>query len=188
VILAYSAEQVALWLGLYATVVSTATGLLALYGEVFQRVRVGSTEDFVIPASRGRTLKVARDYADEIGVPEHARRPVLSIRVINRGRQPVQVRSVMQARWFRLQRSVFDEPMDAGPAVVEPGRFHDFTIGMHHDYAHGHSLRRIYVVDGADRVHPLRERWLQRVESVTWRWIAVRVSRRRRRRSQRSST
>ena len=50
VFLAYDAAEIALGLGIYSTVVSTAVGLLTLYGELFQRIGVKVSEDYLVRA------------------------------------------------------------------------------------------------------------------------------------------
>lgn len=184
--LAITGTDAALYLGVYSTVISTFVALLSLYGQLFQRIAVGASEDFLVSLEGGRILVMGRDAVEEQGdIPIAATRPVLTIRVRNRGRQPVQVRTISKAYWFSVGRQIFDEPLAVLPFVVEPGQYQDVQVGVTHDFAHGElgRISRFYVVDGADRTYPLRERWLQKAEDVVYRRATIRFRRRRRRRA-----
>jgi hypothetical protein len=104
----------------------------------------------------------------DFDVPERATRPILTIRVVNRGRRPVQVRTIAKAHSDKTGRSVFPEPMRLLPLVIEPDRYHDFHEGTESDYEHGSvgRMSRFYIIDGTDRTYPLRERWRQRIENL----------------------
>ena len=174
----------AFWLGLYATLIATAVALLTLYGELFQRVGVKARERFVVNVGSGDHRVIAPEIADSLGVPGEARTPILSVHVRNRGRRPVQIRAVLQAHWFELDRYSFDEAL--APVTIQPGHSHDFAIGYGRTYEYsGRRVRRVYAYDGADRVYPLRERWLQRAENLLYRRVALRLRSRRRGQSDR---
>jgi hypothetical protein len=177
--------DVGLWLGLYATVISTAVALLTLYGEIFQRVSVRGRESYVVAVGGDRYYVMAPDAVEDLEVPAGAvRRPVLTLVVRNRGRQTVSIDTVSKAYWFKIKRQLFDEAVQGGSFTLQPGHSHTLTVGTRQKYAHGAvgSMRRFFVVDGAGRIHPPRERWRQRLENLLYRrWVmAARRHRRRR--------
>jgi hypothetical protein len=175
----------AVWLGIYATTVSTAVALLTLYGELFLRIGVRARETFMVKVAGGRNMSIAGEAAiEDIGIPKEGTRPIMLVEVRNRGRQTVQIQKLAQGEWIR--RPVFDEPFRRLPLDLAPGHSETFELGVEHPYAHGtYSTRRIFIVDGAGRVHPLRERWRQRFEDLAYRSLVLFLRRRKRRRSSR---
>jgi hypothetical protein len=166
-------------LGIYATVVSTAVGLLTLYGELFQRVKVHVSEDYRVNV-RGRWLVFGQKPARDLGVPDESRKPILTVRVINRGLRPVTIRSVSKAYWAQTKRHLFEDMV--GSIRIDPGEAHSFHLGDRETpYEHGSigRLNRVYVLDAADRVHPVTQRWIQRIENVVWRRLTIWIGHRR---------
>jgi hypothetical protein len=153
---------------------AAVAGALALYGELLQQIGVRARERFVVRIG-GEQRTVDSSTVQYLCLPPKPGPPILAIRVRNRGRRPVQIRTVGQAYWFRVDGAIFDEPFRELPVTIQPGRAHEFLIGGVRPYEHtGRPVRRVYVVDGGDRIHPLRERWLRRVENVLYRWPVVR--------------
>jgi hypothetical protein len=179
-VIAALSTSVTFWLGIYATIVSTLVALLTLYGEIFQRIDVGADEGYRVdlggPSGR-RTVWATEQGADKLGAPNVIRRPGLRVRVRNRGRRPVQIMQILQARWFALDRFMFDEftTPEILPRVIEPGRTEYFLLGVKQEYRlyNVRRVSRFYAVDGAGRVHPLRERWLQALENVLYRRLLL---------------
>jgi hypothetical protein len=163
--------SLAFWLSIYATTVSTAVALLTLYGEIFQRVWVRAEEQGIVDL-HGRPQRMRLAIADALEIPEADRTPVLVIVVRNRGRRPVQIQQLSKRSWFSTTRTLFTtEEVGELPAVIEGGHLRVFVVaGTKDPYVLGStgSLSRTYAVDGAERIHPLRERWLQAIENVVF--------------------
>ena len=111
-----------------------------------------------------------------------AARTVLSIVIRNRGRRDVRVESL--ARRSGLGRVLFADAATQLPADVKPGHSHTVVNGAAGCYSHGYvPLRCFYVVDGGNRVYPLRLRWFLAAEDVLYRRAIIRLRRWRRSRS-----
>ena len=53
------------------------------------------------------------------------------------------------------------------PFLITAERSFTLVMGQHGGHAHGEGpLRRFYIVDGTGRIHPLRERYRQRVRRI----------------------
>ena len=105
--------------------------------------------------------------ADEFPKTGQTPEPIMIVDVRNRGRQMVFVSEIGQARSFdhHLPLAIdryFGSERWVGPAVTSgfPVRSPSGT-------------RRIYVVDGVGRFHPLRERWRQRIENAVYRRVLL---------------
>lgn len=183
-VLAVTAAEVALYLGIYATLVSTAVALLTLYGEVFQRVRVIAREAYRVPKPDGRALVVVGDDAlDEMEVPRETAQPILTIGLMNRGRQPVQIQTVSKA--YPVKREVLHDVIEQLPVTVAPGHVVSLTHGAQGGFQHGDvTPGRFFALDGTGRIHPLHERWRQALENLLYRdavvWYRNRARRRQR--------
>jgi chaperonin GroEL len=63
--------------------------------------------------------------------------------------------------------SVFGDLLPQVPFLIPAERGFTLVMGQDGGYAHGEtSLERFYVVDGAERIHPLRERYPQRLRRI----------------------
>ena len=152
-------------LGLYATAVSTLVALVTLYGELFVRVDVIPREAYLVPVRGGSPIIVVGDDALEaIGAAGAPHSEIATVAIRNRGRRAVQIRVVSKANpgggFYTL-----DELLPALPLIIEPGHSRELTIGSPgaHPYHHGDlgAMKRFFVVDGAGRIYPVRERWRQ---------------------------
>jgi hypothetical protein len=165
------AHSVSFGLTIYATVVATVLALWTLFVEVFQRVSVHAQEMFLVKRN-GRQVRMSPGVAEDLGIPEADRRPILTITVRNRGRRAVQIEALRKRYWFSHTQTTFStDTFGALPATIEPGHSGHFNEGdTTTTYVHGSlgRLSRFYAVDGAGRVYPLRERWLQSLENVLY--------------------
>lgn len=158
----------ALYLGIYASVVSTATGLWALFHGIFRdraRVRVKAVEAHHVAVKGEPRPIIIRgwDTLLTMEITPTQRTPVLEIEVRNRGRRDVQIETVSKARLGGAW--IFGDLLPQLPFDVPAERKHSVLLGQRGGYDHGSiKLGRFYVVDGAGRVHPLHERWRQRLE------------------------
>ena len=163
--------SVALWLGIYSTVVSTAVALLTLYAEVFLRVKVVVGSGFY-GSDKGPAF---HERSDDFPATGQKIEPVFGVHVRNRGRQAVYVATIHQARATEPHRALLwvAHPY-AGPGYVEPNTTIRFIVGGEWT-PENTKPRRFFVVDGVGIVHPLRERWRMRIEDVLFRWALLRV-------------
>jgi hypothetical protein len=160
--------SVALWLGVYSTVVSTVVALLTLYAEVFLRVRVMARPGW-FGSDQGPAFREHAEAFPQTGqVPE----PALGVYVCNRGRQSVWVERVYQARSFAPHRALQWAPY-VNPEYVPPNTTLRFPVLS----ADKGSLRRVFVVDGVGLIHPLRQRWRIHLEDWTFRCLWLRLHR-----------
>jgi hypothetical protein len=145
-------------IAVYAAVVSTGDVLFSVYRNGFldrPRITVRATESEGVPL-------IGPDIRDE----------VLVVTVSNRGRRPVNVKSVMRVKSMFTGVSDMSveilQQLSANPRIEESDSktfFHGQQIGS--TYRHGDlPTSRWYVTDGADRTHPLRERYRQRIEAI----------------------
>lgn len=165
--------SVALWLGVYSTVVSTAVALLTLYAEVFLRVNVLARPGFWGSDGGPAFHDLSEEFPATGQKPEH----VFGVYVRNRGRQTIYIASVHQARSTEPHRTLswVAHPY-SGPGYVEPNTTIRFTIGGEWT-PNNTTTKRFFVVDGVGVVHPLRERWRMRVEDVLFRRALLRLRR-----------
>jgi hypothetical protein len=155
--------SVALWLGVYSTVVSTAVALLTLYAEVFLRVSVVTRSGFY-GSHQGPAF---HERGDEFPATGQTLQPVFGVHVRNRSRQSVYVASVHQARAFAPHRMLeWVAYPHNGPDYVSPNTTVMFIVGGAWTPENTRP-RRFFVVDGVGIVHPLRERWRMRAERLT---------------------
>jgi len=153
--------NVALALGIYATLLSTLVALVTLYGELFARIDVIAQEAYLVPRTSGAPLIVRGDDAlQALGAQDSARSEIVSIAIRNRGRRPAQILQVSVPGTHGFH--VIDDLFERFPLVVEPGTTRTLTLGDQAPYRHGElNVARFFVSDGAGRIHPLRERWRQ---------------------------
>jgi hypothetical protein len=163
--------SVALWLGVYSTVVSTAVALLTLYAEVFLRISVVTRSGFY-GSHQGPAF---HERSDEFPATGQTLQPVFGVHVRNRGRQSVFVASVHQAGAFARHRTLdwVAHPY-SGPDYVNPNTTVRFIVGGE-GTPQNTKPKRFFVVDGVGAVHPLRERWRMRVEDVLFRRALLRL-------------
>jgi hypothetical protein len=163
----------AFFLGIYAGSVSTLGTLWVLWSGVFldrSRIVVIPREAAAIPG-KGRigTLLIDRR---ESGIKRHieAGHPytqVLRVDVKNRGRRSAQIIQVAQVT--PPHRSVFADFQPQLPIDLLPGHGDFLVNGAEGNYEWGTvPLKRFYALDGAGQIHPLRERYRQRLERL-WR-------------------
>jgi hypothetical protein len=139
-------------LAIYASIIATLDGAWMLYhGVVRDRPRI------VVRAYRGEAVPT---------IGPDTRQPLFMVTVSNRGRRAVNIDSI--ARLDKLIRGTsivttdFMEQLAAKPRLEE-SQSKTFVHGQRGGYQHGDlPTSRWYVVDGAGRIHPLRERYRQR--------------------------
>lgn len=158
-------------LAIYASVVGTLNGAWTLYhGVIRDRPRV------VVRATQ----------AEAITPGIEARQPVFTISVSNRGRRAITIDAVGQStsaiRGTKNLSADILRQLQPKPRLDE-SESKTFVHGQMGGYQHGDlSIQRWYVTDGAGRIHPLRERFRQRVENLIF-WPVRRFLERRERRS-----
>ncbi len=163
-----SKTEFAFWLSLYATAVASVTALWSLFRELWQerpRLDVVPSEAWLVPVRGEPRPMIVRGEKtlDTMGVPAGARKPVLELTIRNRGRRDAKVQQVLQAK-NRNVSNVFGDFMPYLPFLVPAEATVNLVHGKDGGYTHGDvKLKRFYVVDGANRVHPLSERYRQRL-------------------------
>lgn len=141
-------------LAIYAALIATADLTWTLFQGLRDRARI--------------TVRVAEAQAITPGTNE--RQPMLMVSVSNRGRRPTFITHV--ARVSNVWRGVSEFSSDImlqlqNPVRLEEGQGQTFAHGHMGGYQHGDlPVARWFVTDGAGRMHPLRERYRQRVERV----------------------
>lgn len=157
-------------LALYASIVGTLNGGWALYNGAFRdRPRV------VVRAAKG-------EAHGGIGEPAE----IFMVTVANRGRRPVSINSI--SRYQKLIRGISIVTTDLMQQTADHPRLDEshsrtFVHGQMGGYTHGDLAEtRWYVVDGAGRVWPLRERYRQRLLAFLF-WPIRRILNRRDRRA-----
>jgi hypothetical protein len=165
---AVSKTDLAFWLGLYAGVIASATGLWSLFRELWlERARldvVPSEAWLVRTTAGGRMIVKGDDTLQTMGVPASARSPILEVEIRNRGRRDVEIRTIAQRR--RGGSFVFGDLLPQIPFEMPAERTRTVVMGDKGGYHGDVSPRRFYVVDGANRIHPLSERYRQRLERL----------------------
>jgi hypothetical protein len=139
-------------LALYAALVGTANGGWTLYHSVVRdrpRVAMGVVEGEDLYGGPGRALM---------------------IRVSTRGRRDLSVDQVTRVadpvRGTRVWMRELAETVGHGPDRLADGEGHTYLLGPAHYQPGMLPTSRWFVVDGAGRIYPLRERYRQRVEGV----------------------
>src|SRR5438132_9437521 len=91
VVVASTPSQIAIYLGIYASVVATLTGLWTLFSGIFldrARIKVAAVEGFLVKTVSGTTKGTVVVKSEEIlqtmGVPEQSRTPILEVGVRNK--------------------------------------------------------------------------------------------------------
>lgn len=161
-------------LAIYGSIVGTLNGAWVLYhGVIRDRPRI------VIRASKAEAVPTGFGQRYEL----------FMVSVANRGRRPVNIDSI--SRLDALVRGTSIVTVDLMEQLAERPRLEEsqsrtFVHGQRGGYKHGDlPTSRWYVVDGAGRIHPLRERYRQRVLSFVF-WPIRRVLNWRERRARKS--
>jgi hypothetical protein len=179
---ALTTTDLAIYLAIYASVVSTAAGLWALFAGVFRdraRVTVKADEAYLVQTMRGQMIIKGEDTLKTMGVTQ--RRPILELYLRNRGRRPVRIDGVHQVSGSG--GIVFADLTGQVPVDLPAETSKPLVLGSEGGYEHGSIRpRRFYAVDGAGRVHPLRERYRQRLAFVAYKWAVRAYFKRKRRR------
>jgi hypothetical protein len=166
--------DIAIYLGIYASIVSTAAGLWALFHGVFRdraRIYVKVQESYLANIKGGGHLVIrGEDNLERFGIAPHRGRQVLAVLIRNKGRRDARAGAVAQARrWYGA--SFFGDLQGQVPCELPAESSTTLVLGRDGGYAHGDiKTGRFYVVDGAGRVHPLRERYRQRLRFLLWGW------------------
>ncbi len=106
------------------------------------------------------------DTLRPMGGPAGGRTPILEVVIRNRGRRDAEIRTIAQARPSGGVH-VFGDLLPQIPFEIPGERTRVLVMGDRGGYSHGDvTPTRFYVVDGADRIHPLRERHRQRLERL----------------------
>jgi hypothetical protein len=178
-----SRTDLAIYLGIYASIVSTAAGLWALFTGVFRdraRISLEAYEAYLVKTTKGPMIVKGYDTLETMGVQPTQRSEIFAIVVRNRGRRPARIETVSQMHGAKsfvfgdLAGQVpFDLPAETSRTVV---------LGGEGGYRHGEIRpHRFYAVDGAQRIHPLRNRYRQRISYGLYRWAIRRYFERKRR-------
>jgi hypothetical protein len=160
--------EFAFWLSLYATAVASLTALWTLFRELWQerpRIDVEPTEAWLVRVKGEQRPMVVRgeDTLKRMDVPVGARRLVLELTVRNRGRRDAKIQQVLRAK-NRNVSEVFGDFMAYLPFLAPAETTTTLVHGKDGGYERGDvPLKRFYVVDGANRIHPLTERYRQRL-------------------------
>jgi hypothetical protein len=176
-----SKTDVAFWLGLYASAVASATGLWALFRELWlERARIDVTpEDFWLVRVKGEARPMLVKGERTLGtmeIPKSATRDVLVVTVRNRGRRDATISRVTQMLPDG-RVSVFGDFQSQVPFLIPAERSATILHGQDGGHTRGEiPLKRFYVIDGAGRIHPLAERYRQRLRrAIPWRRAAHEV-------------
>jgi hypothetical protein len=184
---AITTTDLAIYLSIYASVVSTAAALWALFSGVVRdraRIDVEATEAFFLVTNKGQQVIKAEDTLDNMGVPPELRREVLRVVVRNRGRRDARIEKIGQLTLTGAR--MFGDISDQVPFDLKAETSKVLLLGVDGGYQHGDiSPRRFYAEDGAGRRHPLWMRWRIRLEMIAYRW-ALNVYWRRKRRQRRN--
>lgn len=161
--------DLAFWLGLYASVIASATGLWSLFRELWlERARLDVVPDeawLVKTTGSGKMIVKGDDTLQTMEVPVGARSPILEVVIRNRGRRDAEIRSISQRRPGGV--FVFGDLLPQIPLEIPGERTKVLVMGDRGGYAHGSiALARFFVVDGANRIHPLSERYRQRLDRL----------------------
>jgi hypothetical protein len=189
---AVTTTDIAIYLGIYASIVSTAAGLWALFSGVFRdraRITIKAREAYLTDTPKGRMIVRGEDTLVTMGIAESQRREVLEIVIRNRGRREARIENISRVRVIGVGSFLFGDLTSKVPFALAAETSRSLLIGEGGDYARGEvGTRGFYVVDGAGRVHPLRHRYAFRIAFVLYGW-AVRLyfaRKRRKLRQQRS--
>ena len=147
----------------YAAVVATLNVAWLVFHQAFMdraRIRLAVAE--------------AELFAPGSGMPA---RPIIGFSVYNRGRRAAYIASVermSEPKTNTRQKSADIMRQIVQPVRLDEGQSMSITHGADGGYKPGDlPMSRWFVMDGAGRIHPLRERYRQRVEAVVlwpWRW------------------
>jgi hypothetical protein len=181
--------DVAIYLGIYASIVSTAAGLWALFSGVFRdraRITINASESYLVKTVKGPMLVRGEDTLETVGATTEQATEVLSLVVRNRGRRACRIEAV--AQMGRTGSTLFADLAGQVPFDLPPESSKTLVIGADGGYNHGDNEQRwFYVVDGAGRKHPLRERYGERIALMLGGW-AIRLYIKRRRLRQQGRT
>ncbi|OAI55459.1 hypothetical protein AYO48_03660 [Gaiella sp. SCGC AG-212-M14] len=166
-----SKADVAIYLGIYASVVSTAAGLWALFAGIFRdraRITVKTNEAYRVSTSKGPMIVKGEDTLATMGVQAGQATPILHVVVRNRGRRQARIENVSKMRWAGAW--IFGELAGRIPFDLSPETSEGLVLGEDPELGRRWGF---YVVDGAGRVHPLRYRYLRRLTFILYRWAFV---------------
>ena len=150
-------------LAVYAAIVGTLSGAWTLYASIVldrARIRVSAYEGQAITPTT-------------MSPGGASRTPVLMVSASNRGRRGASIQTVCRVldmkRVVRMELSSDITKQLTKPVRLGEGEGHTFVHGAGGGHVlGGMSTRRWFVVDGGGRIHPLRERWRQRMERVIY--------------------
>jgi hypothetical protein len=145
-------------LAIYASIIATLEGSWSLYhGLIRDRPRI------IVKPYRAESIP-----AGVLG----ARQDIFMVKVSNRGRRPVTIDHVGYVA--KAIRGTHALSMDLLRQLTEPKRLEESeSLTLIHGEAGGYShgdlpTKRWFAQDGAQRIHPLRERYRQRVEQCVY--------------------
>ena len=185
---ALTRTDVAIYLGIYASIVSTAAGLWALFTGIFRdraRITVKVNESYLVRSESGPVLVRREDTLETTKVTDGQANEVLAIVVRNRGRRPCRIENVAQIQ--PTGSKVFSDLANQIPFDLAPETSLTLLIGGKSGYRHGDiAPHSFYVVDGAGRVHPLRFRYGFHITFLLYGWAVRLYYARKRRRLRRA--
>jgi hypothetical protein len=175
---AVTTTDVAIYLGIYASVVSTAAGLWALFAGVVRdraRITVKAREAYLVNTPHGQMVVRGEDTLATMGVSKTQRIEVLELVVRNRGRRAARIENISKVRGLGVGRVIFGDLARAVPFDLPAETSRTLVLGAGGDYSRGEfGTFGFYVADGAGRVHPLRHRYTFRIAFVLYGW-AIRL-------------
>jgi hypothetical protein len=150
---------------------------IAIYAAIVATADVAWTLFQGLIRDRARIVVSVGEY-EAITPGRGERQPVLGVRVANRGRRTTYITHVSRvADVWRGKHELSADIMRQlqNPLRLDESQGQTLTHGHMGGYGHGDiRLSRWYVTDGAGRMHPLRERYRQKVERVIL-WPARRL-------------
>jgi hypothetical protein len=162
-----SKTDLAFWLGIYASAVASVTALWSLFRELWvdrPRILVMPEESWRVH-NKGEKWLIVADAALPTVAPGAPKTPILEVTIRNKGRRDATIESVSQLRPDG-RSNVFQDFLLQLPITIPAEQKKTIVNGGYGGYVHGQSLKRFYAVDGAGRIHPLRERYRQRLSCV----------------------
>jgi hypothetical protein len=153
----------------------TTTILVAAYAAVVATLNVVWTVFQEVFRDRARIKLAVADselFTPGTSIPA---RPIIGYSVYNRGRRATYVSSIERISAPKTggrQKSADIMRQIVQPVRLDEGQSMTITHGADGGYAHGDlPMKRWFVIDGAGRIHPLRERYRQRLEAIIfWPW------------------
>ena len=172
---AVTTTDVAIYLGIYASVVSTAAALWALFAGVVRdraRITVKAREAYLVATPQGQLVVRGEDTLATMGVTRTQRIEILQLSIRNRGRRDARIETVSKVKTPGVGSLVFGDLATAVPFDLPAETSHPLLLGTRGDYRRGeYGTFGFYVVDGAGRIHPLRHRYMFRIAFVLYGWV-----------------